>query len=150
MPVFTYRYFLHNFPDLCIFAVPDEGVDPIACVVCKIDCANDRINHNNRNAIDTNVERRLDDNKELTGYVAMLAVEKSHRRCGIGTALTTLAIRRMIMCGCTSVTLETEVSNEAAIKLYENRLGFIREELLVKYYLNRGNAYRLRLWLNNE
>lgn len=119
-------------------------------MVCKIDCVNDRLNHSNRNVIDSNVEGSLDDNEELTGYIAMLAVEKSHRRCGIGTGLTTLAIRRMIMCGCTSVTLETEVSNEAAMKLYESRLGFIREELLVKYYLNRGNAYRLRLWLNSD
>jgi hypothetical protein len=38
--VFTYRYFLHRFPHLCILAVPDTGdpnEEPIGCVVGKID-----------------------------------------------------------------------------------------------------------------
>ena len=39
-----------------------------------------------------------------------------------------------------------EVSNVTAQKLYQNHFGFIREELLVRYYLNCGDAYRLRLW----
>ena len=63
-------------------------------------------------------------------------------------ALATLAIRRMRDMGCSSVTLETEVTNDAAIRLYEDRLGFVREELLVRYYLNWGDAYRLRLWFD--
>jgi len=33
------------------------------------------------------------------------------------------------------------------MKLYEERLGFMREEFLVRYYLNNGDAYRLKLWL---
>jgi len=82
----------------------------------------------------------------LSGYMAMLAVDTSYRRSGIGTALVKRAVRRMQRKGCTSVTLETEVTNKAAMKLYEERLGFMREELLVRYYLNWGDAYRLRLW----
>ena len=59
--VFTYRYFLHRWPQLCILAVPtDDNGDadcdentteegkvkkhrrrPIGCVVCKIDIEND-------------------------------------------------------------------------------------------------------------
>jgi peptide alpha-N-acetyltransferase len=50
--------------------------------------------------------------------------------------------------GCQSIRLETEVSNKGAMNLYENRLGFIREELLIKYYLNWNDAYRLRLYLD--
>ena len=42
--------------------------------------------------------------------------------------------------------LETEMANNGAIWLYEN-LGFVRDERLVKYYLNGGDAYRLKLWL---
>ena len=42
--------------------------------------------------------------------------------------------------------LETEVSNKVATRLYEDRLGFLREELLVRHFLNRGDAHRLRLW----
>ena len=83
-----------------------------------------------------------------SGYMAMLAVDESYRRSGIGTALVERAVQRMKKRGCRSVTLETEVSNEAAMRLYEDRLGFIREELLVRYYLNWGDAYRLRLWFD--
>ena len=38
------------------------------------------------------------------------------------------------------------VSNVTAHRLYQDSFGFIREELLVRYYLNFGDAYRLRLW----
>mmetsp|Transcript_19926 Transcript_19926/g.22810 ORF Transcript_19926/g.22810 Transcript_19926/m.22810 type:complete len:92 (-) Transcript_19926:32-307(-) len=81
-----------------------------------------------------------------TGYIGMLAVRKSYRRKGIGKDLVRQVLKRMKERGCTSATLETEVSNVTAQKLYQNHFGFIREELLVRYYLNCGDAYRLRLW----
>lgn len=126
--VFTYRYFLERFPQLCILAYPkDDPAKPIGCVVGKVDLEEN-----------TNQE---------TGYIGMLAVMATHRRKGIGAALVKLVLRRMrddLLCG--SVTLETEVSNTAAQRLYQETFGFIREELLVRYYLNWGDAYRLRLW----
>ena len=146
--IFTYRYFLMRFPELCILAVPEEGGEPVGCVVCKIDTSDgDGV---------TDVPQQLGvgedgtDSQEpaLSGYMGMLAVETDRRGSGIGTALATLAIRRMRDMGCSSVTLETEVTNDAAIRLYEDRLGFVREELLVRYYLNWGDAYRLRLWFD--
>jgi peptide alpha-N-acetyltransferase len=82
---------------------------------------------------------------QQTGYIGMLAVSKSYRRHGIGKALVRQVLQRMRDRGCTSATLETEVSNVTAQKLYQN-FGFIREEFLVRYYLNNGDAYRLRLW----
>ena len=147
---------MHRWPQLCILAVPsqteeqNQGAEatpprPIGCVVCKIDVGED----------DTDIQlthKSLSDaiktNKELTGYIGMLAVEKPYRRSGIGTALVHHAIHRMKEMGCASIRLETEVSNKGAMRLYEDRFGFIREELLVKYYLNWGDAYRLRLWLD--
>ena len=42
--------------------------------------------------------------------------------------------------------LETEVSNKVAMRLHEDVLGFLREELLVRHCLNHGEAHRLRLW----
>ena len=42
--------------------------------------------------------------------------------------------------------LETEVTNKVALRLYE-QLGFARDKLLERYYLNGNNAYRLKLWL---
>ena len=41
--------------------------------------------------------------------------------------------------------LETEVTNNVALTLYE-KLGFARDERLFKYYLNGIDAYRLKLW----
>ena len=147
--IFTYRYFLMRFPELCILAVPEEGGEPVGCVVCKIDTSDgDGV---------TDVPQQLGVGEEgtdsqeepaLSGYMGMLAVETDRRGSGIGTALATLAIWRMRDMGCSSVTLETEVTNDAAIRLYEDRLGFVREELLVRYYLNWGDAYRLRLWFD--
>lgn len=39
-------------------------------------------------------------------------------------------------------------SNIAALALYE-KLGFSRDEKLVRYYLNGGDAFRLKLWIDN-
>ncbi len=44
------------------------------------------------------------------------------------------------------IVLETEENNTAALALYE-RLGFVRDKRLHKYYLNGHDAYRLKLWL---
>mmetsp|Transcript_24362 Transcript_24362/g.59648 ORF Transcript_24362/g.59648 Transcript_24362/m.59648 type:complete len:168 (-) Transcript_24362:888-1391(-) len=128
--IFTYRYFLHRFPELCILAV-DDG-KPIGCVVCKID---------QEEAIQNGEQRVM-----KTGYIGMLAVQSSYRRRGIGKALVRKVLERMKEMKCESVMLETEMSNVTAQKLYQRSFGFIREEKLVRYYLNWGDAYRLRLW----
>jgi peptide alpha-N-acetyltransferase len=162
--IFTYRYFLLRFPELCILAVPEEGGDPVGCVVCKIDegdgdgttsaPAQPSAPISNYECHENFLDDNGCDNRKrrqelvLSGYMAMLAVDNSWRRSGIGTSLATRAIRRMREKGCISVTLETEVSNAAAIRLYEDRLGFVREELLVRYYINYGHAWRLRLWFD--
>lgn len=44
------------------------------------------------------------------------------------------------------IALETEITNTAAMKLYE-RLGFLRSKRLHRYYLNGNSAYRLVLYL---
>jgi len=144
----------------------DRRRRPIGCVVCKIDVEDGEPSEEGGAKAETNGAEEADDrggkrsqtddkdspnlcdDRTLTGYIGMLAVETTHRRSGIGTALVQRAIRRMQEMGCRSIRLETEVSNRAAMNLYEDRLGFVREELLKKYYLNWGDAYRLRLWLN--
>jgi N-alpha-acetyltransferase 30 len=147
--VFTYRYFLYRYPNLCILAV-NEANDPIGCVVGKIDEEEIR-------QPDEVSERQIMDQENdavvhepvrttLVGYIGMLAVSSDYRRRGIGKALVQRILRRMQTSGCTSATLETEVTNVTAMRLYQDIFGFIREELLVRYYLNWNDAYRLRLW----
>ena len=198
--VFTYRYFLYRFPNLCILAVVEDSDEPIGCVVGKMDRENqprpeedgededgasndaeeesaqleqhlqqklEQLSHEDtqqtgedneahRDAksssgeVDSGIEndREGTDNIEWTGYIGMLAVRKSYRRRGIGKALVRLVLQRMKNLNCTSATLETEVTNTTAQKLYQECFGFIREELLVRYYLNWNDAYRLRLWFD--
>ncbi|KAI5293102.1 N-alpha-acetyltransferase mak3, partial [Ascosphaera acerosa] len=44
------------------------------------------------------------------------------------------------------IVLETETTNQAAMRLY-SRLGFLRSKKLHRYYLNGNSAYRLVLYL---
>ena len=65
--VFTYRYFLHKWPSLCVCVYSEVGEkaergEMIAAIVCKAD----------------------DERGQMKGYIAMLAVSKSHRNRGIG------------------------------------------------------------------
>ena len=43
----------------------------------------------------------------------------------------------------------TQASNFGALCLYE-KLGFVREEKMTRYYLNGGDAYRLKLYVDRE
>jgi peptide alpha-N-acetyltransferase len=53
----------------------------------------------------------------------------------------------MVDMGCDEVMLEAELTNVGALALYE-KLGFARDERLGRYYLNGGDAYRLKLWID--
>ncbi|KAL5111172.1 N-alpha-acetyltransferase 30A [Taenia crassiceps] len=83
----------------------------------------------------------------LRGYIAMLAVEKEHRRKKIGSTLVQLAVEIMIQNEAQEVVLEAEVDNKPALALYE-QLGFSRDKYLFRYYLTGTDAYRLKLWLD--
>jgi peptide alpha-N-acetyltransferase len=92
--IFTYRYFLHNWPKLCICArkknlETNEIGDMMATIVCKVENVEDNV---------------------CQGYIAMLAVEESCRKRGIGSTLVNMGIERMIEYGCSEIVLETEVS----------------------------------------
>ena len=53
--------------------------------------------------------------------------------------------------GADEVILETEITNTAALRLYEN-IGFLRDKRLAAYYLNGNDAFKLKLmfhWLMN-
>ena len=63
----------------------------------------------------------------------------THGRLSIRSALLTLL----------QIALETEVTNSAAMKLYE-RLGFLRSKRLHRYYLNGNTAFRFVLYLKES
>lgn len=121
--IYTYRYFIHNWPKLCFLAMADNVC--VGAIVCKLD-------------LHKKMVRR--------GYIAMLAVDSEYRRRQIGSSLVTKAIEAMIRDECDEVVLETEITNQAALHLYEN-LGFVRDKRLFRYYLNGVDALRLKLWL---
>lgn len=121
--IYTYRYFIHNWPKLCFLAM-SEG-QCVGAIVCKLD-------------LHRKVVRR--------GYIAMLAVDQNYRKLRIGSTLVQMAIHEMTMGDADEVVLETEVTNKPALKLYE-KLGFVRDKRLFRYYLNGVDALRLKLWL---
>ena len=121
--IYTYRYFIHNWPNLCFLAMADG--DCVGAIVCKLDM-----------------------HKKVTkrGYIAMLAVDSNYRKKRIGSTLVKKAIEAMVDDEADEVVLETEITNKPALKLYEN-LGFVRDKRLFRYYLNGVDASRLKLWL---
>jgi peptide alpha-N-acetyltransferase len=130
--VFVYRYFIHQWPQLCICAYT---VDPFS--------------HMRKEMIAVIVNKAENEAGVLKGYIAMLAVNKLHRKKGLGLELVNRGIARMVDLGCDEIFLEAEESNLGALRLYE-RLGFMRDEKLGRYYLNGSNAYRLKLWVGDE
>ena len=137
--IFTYRYFINNWPNLCFIATT-TGAEPAAAacaapstgrVVGTIVCKQDR--HRSGS---------------VRGYIAMLAVHNSMRKRGMGKQLVKLAVRAMRDGGCDEAVLETEVTNLGALRLYEG-LGFVRDKRLHRYYLNGNDAYRLKLWFHD-
>ncbi|KAF7265399.1 uncharacterized protein LOC143204565 [Rhynchophorus ferrugineus] len=121
--IYTYRYFIHNWPKLCFLAMCEDQC--VGAIVCKLD-------------LHRKVIRR--------GYIAMLAVDQNFRKLRIGSTLVQMAIHEMTMGDADEVVLETEVTNKPALKLYE-KLGFVRDKRLFRYYLNGVDALRLKLWL---
>ncbi|KAL9602935.1 MAG: hypothetical protein Q9219_001460 [cf. Caloplaca sp. 3 TL-2023] len=122
--IYVYRYFLYQWGDLCFLAL-DKRDEILGVVVSKLEPHR---------------------GGPLRGYIAMLAVRKEHRGKGIATKLVRMALDIMIERDADEIALETEVTNVAAMKLYE-RLGFLRSKCLHRYYLNGNSAYRFVLFV---
>lgn len=121
--IFTYRYFLSQWPFLCHAAIAEATQEYLGCIIGKMD---------------------VHKSGRMRGYIGMLTVKKEHRHLGIGSKLVRKCIGEMLRRGCEEIVLEAEVTNSGALKLYQN-LGFIRDKRLRSYYLNGNDAYRLKL-----
>ncbi len=113
--IFTFRRFVHGWPQFTLLAHAEGGA-LVGAIICK-----------------SELRERT---QRTRGYVAMLAVEKAFRRCGVGRRLALEALHRM-SATCQELSMETEVTNTPALKLYES-LGFVKDKRLTRYYLN-GN-----------
>lgn len=120
--IFTYRYFLNQWPQLTFLAYDSEENKCIGTVVCKLD----------------------DHRGSFRGYVAMLVVAPEMRKVGLGSMLVERALEVMHEMGADECVLEAESTNAGALRLYEN-LGFIRDKRLRRYYLSGTDAFRLKL-----
>jgi peptide alpha-N-acetyltransferase len=116
---------VQDWPDLTWLAIDKGRI--IGSVVCEIK------------------ERK----RRLRGYIAMLSVEPEYRRRGIAQDLVMQCLLVMREAGCFMATLETEVINVKATSLY-TKLGFQKDKLLLRYYLNGGDAWRLKLLFGPE
>jgi peptide alpha-N-acetyltransferase len=141
--IFTFRYFLDAWPEYCLLAhapaaagAPGEGGAGDAGAAAAAAAAPRLVGAILCKASPGKTGR-------LRGYVGMFAVDAAFRRCGIGSALAALSVQRMAE-DCDEVVLETEVTNAGALRLYEG-LGFTRDKLLAKYYLNGNAAFRMRV-----
>lgn len=120
--VFTYRYFLNNWPELCFMAIDRPTSQCVGVIVCK-----------------------LEKHREMMrGYVGMLVVDKRARKLRLGSELVSRALAVMQDGGADECVLEAETTNEGALRLYQS-LGFIRDKRLARYYLSGTDAYRLKL-----
>ena len=80
------------------------------------------------------------------GHVVSVAVIPEHRNKGLGKALIQEGISGMASKKCDEVYLEVRVSNESAVKLYE-QLGFIIKTKIRGYYRDGEDAYLMAIEL---
>ncbi|KAF5607147.1 ribosomal alanine n-acetyltransferase [Fusarium pseudoanthophilum] len=124
--IYVYRRFQGGYLTNSPQALNPVDSSLIGVIVCKLEV----------HASHSNPTRR--------GYIAMLAVASDFRGHGIATTLVKKAIDAMTKRNADEIVLETEETNVAAMRLYE-QLGFLRTKKLHRYYLNGNSAYRLVL-----
>ncbi|KXH48962.1 acetyltransferase, partial [Colletotrichum nymphaeae SA-01] len=83
------------------------------------------------------------------GHITSLSVMRTHRRLGIAEKLMRQSQLAMVETfGAQYVSLHVRVSNQAAIHLYRDTLGFKNEKTESKYYADGEDAYCMKLDLS--
>ena len=127
-------YFLDLFPD------------------CTIICYDKNLKDEKNNlivagAVVGNINRKP---KKIQGYIAMLAVEENYRKKGLGKKMVELLMDTFNKTYKVSeMAIETEVDNYSALGLYES-FGFVRTKMFLNYYFNSNDAYKLKLYVDNN
>ncbi|MCD6372901.1 MAG: ribosomal protein S18-alanine N-acetyltransferase [Thermococcus sp.] len=81
---------------------------------------------------------------DLEGHIMSIAVDPAYRGMGIGSALLSEVIERLIKKGARYIGLEVRVSNLSAIALYE-KFGFKKIKRIIGYYADGEDAYYMLL-----
>ncbi|PWN37360.1 acyl-CoA N-acyltransferase, partial [Meira miltonrushii] len=137
--VYTYRYFLNQWPELCFLAhyspdpYPEEG---------KIPNPAQETNETPIGVVIGKLDKHLKGNRFMRGYIGMVSIRSDFRGKGIATTLLQTLLRKMVQQGAQEIVLETEIDNKASLQLYE-KLGFLREKRLFNFYLNGKDCFRL-------
>ncbi|GAA6053253.1 hypothetical protein JCM3770_002679 [Rhodotorula araucariae] len=161
--LYTYRYFLDEWPHLCFFALANNK--PIGVIICKQEphTKSSRSLPVRHEGGDPGDKQEEEQRPLMRGYLAMLSTSKAYRGRGVATHLLRLSLSVMLdpppslLTSLPSdhpsrrpvdeVVLETEADNTAALAFYA-KMGFVREKRLYRFYLNGSDAYRLRLDLS--
>ncbi|PYH98330.1 N-terminal acetyltransferase A complex catalytic subunit ard1 [Aspergillus ellipticus CBS 707.79] len=84
------------------------------------------------------------------GHITSLSVMRTHRRLGIAERLMRMSQRAMAESHRAKyVSLHVRVSNNAALRLYRDTLGFEVETVESKYYADGEDAYAMRMDLSS-
>ena len=90
-----------------------------------------------------------EDAAEPHGHITSLSVLRTHRKLGLAALLMAAAHRGMEETfGARYCSLHVRVSNQAAIHLYCNKLGYERNGVEDKYYADGEDAYDMRKTLS--
>ncbi|PGG99682.1 hypothetical protein AJ79_08456 [Helicocarpus griseus UAMH5409] len=90
------------------------------------------------------------------GHITSISVMRTHRRLGIAERLMRMSQRAMAESHRAEyVSLHVRVSNNAALRLYRDTLGFEVEKIESKYYADGEDAYAMKmdlrpLWIKDE
>lgn len=80
------------------------------------------------------------------GHITSLSVMRTHRRLGLAEKLMRQSQRAMAETfNAQYVSLHVRVSNQAALHLYRDTLGFKVDKIEEKYYADGENAYSMRM-----
>lgn len=101
--VYTYRYFLNQWPQLCFLAHVKEieianQPKAVGVVICKLD-------------------RHLKGNRYMRGYIGMLSVQPHYRGKGIATRLLKVALAELVNLGAQEVRVLVRIVSESYTKL---------------------------------
>ncbi|KAB8611439.1 hypothetical protein FH972_025944 [Carpinus fangiana] len=89
---------------------------------------------------------KIDEDNNQTGHITSLSVMRTHRRLGLAEKLMRQSTRAMReYYNARDVSLHVRCSNQAAIGLYTERLGFAREKVESKYYADGEDAFSMKL-----